>query len=157
MADIRELTTGLDRRIRQRLTLDARWRFILLFALFDAMFCLLLLLSLHNAQLKKEKRWLVEDNYRLGNSLQVIEALATEAVERITVLESEIEELQTPKSTSVISTSKMTPTPTPPISAPTATAASTLVFPSPTATMTPTLVLPSPTRTPVPSAPTPNP
>lgn len=103
------------------MTLDARRRFILLFALFDAMFCLLLLLSLQNTQLAEDKR-------QLGNSLEAIEASATEAVERITALESEIEKLQAPEPTSV----------------PTATVTSTPVPPTPTDTLVPPTLTPKP-------------
>jgi hypothetical protein len=137
--DIRESAMILAERVRERLALDARGRFILLFALFDAMFCLLLLLSLQNTQL-------AEDNRQLGNSFEVVKARATEAVERIATLEGEIEELQSQEVTSAAVLPKAIPTPVPPTPIPTNTATSTPVPPSPTATFVP----PTPTDTPVP-------
>jgi len=132
----------LVRRARERLTLDSRRRFILLFALFNAMFCLLLLLSLQNMQLTAEKR-------QMEGSLQTVEALVTEAVKQIVTLGS----LLTPEPTSTALPPTATWTPVPPTPVPTATMTQTPVPPSPTATRVP----PTRTNTPVPPTPTPEP
>jgi hypothetical protein len=73
----------LAEHVQEKLTLGARGRFILLFALFDAMFCLVLLLTLQNSQLLEENR-----------QLTVIVPIATEAERRIVELEHELEALR---------------------------------------------------------------
>jgi outer membrane biosynthesis protein TonB len=156
---IRDWAGRLAGRVRERLTLGARGRFILLFALFDAMFCLVLLLTLQNSQLLEENR-----------QLMAIEPIATEAKERIAELEAELERFQTsgpasegtpqeapspalPTSTSVpIPTLTNTPTLTP-TATPTATST-----PTPTNTPMPTFTpTPVPTDTPLPPTPGPKP
>jgi Tfp pilus assembly protein PilN len=47
---------NLPRRSQKKLRLDGRSRFILVLALFNTMFCLLVLLSLWNVQLAEDKR-----------------------------------------------------------------------------------------------------
>jgi len=150
---VHEPGTRLFERAREKLTLDARKRFILLFILFNAMFCLLLLLSLQNMQLTAEKRRCAEDKRQTENSLETIEALATEASKQIIALEGRIEELLTPEPTSTAFPPTATRTPMPPTPAPTATMTPTPVPPTPTATRVP----PPPTRTPMPPTPTPEP
>jgi hypothetical protein len=147
--DVNEPDTHLFQRGREKLKLDARKRFVLLFALFNAMFCLLLLLSLQNTQLRK-------DRSLIATSLKTIEAVATEAagdaVRRIEVLEDTVERLLHPTPTPTAPMPTASPTPIPPTSTPPATATSTPV-PSPTATPLP----PPPTDTPIPPTPTPTP
>ena len=113
----------LPGRVREGLTLDARRRFILLFVLFDAMFCLLLLVSLQNTQL-------AEDNRQLGNALAAVEASAAEAKKQIAELEAEIKQLQTPGSTSEVAGPEATPMPTSQTSVPTVTPTDTLTPPN---------------------------
>jgi hypothetical protein len=147
--DVNEPDTHLFQRGREKLKLDARKRFVLLFALFNAMFCLLLLLSLQNTQLRK-------DRSLIATSLKTIEAVATEAagdaVRRIEVLEDTVERLLHPTPAPTAPMPTASPTPIPPTSTPPATATSTPV-PSPTATPLP----PPPTDTPIPPTPTPTP
>ena len=140
-------------RAREKMTLDSRKRFILLFALFNAMFCLLLLLSLRNAQLAVEKRQCAEDKHQVENTLQAIEASATESEQQIATLESKIEDLSTPEPTHTAAPLRATRTPMPPSPVPTATITQTPVPPS----LTPTRVPPTRTYTPVPATPTPEP
>ena len=140
-------------RAREKLTLDSRKRFILLFALFNAMFCLLLLLSLRNTQLAVEKRQCAEDKRQVENSLLTVEAFATESMQQIVTLEGRIEDLLTPAPTLTAAPPRATRTPMPTTPAPTATMTQTSVPPS----LTPTRVPPTRTHTPVPPTPTPEP
>jgi cell division protein FtsB len=139
-------------RAREKMTLDSRKRFILLFALFNAMFCLLLLLSLRNAQLAVEKRQCAEDKHQVENTLQAIEASATESVQQIATLTSMIEDLSTIEPTPTAAPPRATWTPMPPSPVPTATMTQT-----PVPSLTPTHVPPTRTHTPVPPTPTPEP
>ena len=150
---VQEPGRDLFERVRGRLTLDSRKRFILLFALFNAMFCLLLLLSLQNMQLTVEKRQCAEDKRQMENSLQTVEALATEALKQIVTLEERVEDLLTPEPTPTALPPTATRTPVSPTPVPTATMTQTPVPPSPTATRVP----PTRTSTPVPPTPTPEP
>jgi len=150
---VQEPGTSLFERAREKLTLDSRRRFILLFALFNAMFCLLLLLSLRNTQLAVEKSQCAEDKRQVENTLQAIEASATESGQQIATLESRIEDLSTPEPTLTATPPRVTRTPMPPTPVPTATMTQTPVPPS----LTPTRVPPTRTNTPVPPTPTPEP
>ena len=150
---VHEPGRDLFERVRERLTLDSRKRFILLFALFNAMFCLLFLLSLQNVQLTVEKRQCAEDKHQIEISLETVESLATEAVQQIVTLEGRIGDLLTPEPTPTVLPPTATQTPVPPTLVPTATMTSTPVPPSPTATRVP----PTRTNTPIPPTPTPEP
>lgn len=157
---VHEPSRGLGGRVREKLTLDSRKRFILLFALFNAMFCLLLLLSLQNVQLTVEKRQCAEDKHQIEISLETVESLATEAVQQIVTLEGRVEELLTPEPTSTAPPPTATRTPVPPTPTPAATKTQTPVPPSPTSvppSPTATRVWPTRTNTPVPPTPTPEP
>jgi cell division protein FtsB len=130
----------LPERVRERLKLGARERFILLFALFNAMFCFLFVLLLQNRQ--------------YVDHIEMIEATATEEAVKVTIQRSEIEALEDTVSTLEDKISELLfPTPTPTVVPPTV--ASTPVPPAstPRPTVPPTLV-PSPTATPVPPTPT---
>ena len=137
---IHRSATSLSERVQGRIRLGARERFILLFALFNAMFCLLFLLLLQNRQ--------------LAGQVEVIQATATGAVtvqqhaiavleEQVDRLEDRIAEMLSPSPTPTVA--PPTKTPNPPTSAPTATISPTSE-PSPTATPVP----PTSTYTPIP-------
>jgi hypothetical protein len=82
--DVPRSSTIVQKRVQQKLTLDARQRFILLFALFNAMFLLLFVLLLQNRQ--------------LADHIEVIEATSTEAAGEAAMqvggLENEVEALE---------------------------------------------------------------
>ena len=61
--------------------LNARTRFIVLFLLFDTMFCLVLLLVLQNTELTEDKVRVEEEYDRARFSLERVEATASGAVE----------------------------------------------------------------------------
>ena len=121
--DIHESATSLSDRVQDRIKLGPRERFILLFALFNAMFCLLFLLLLQNRQ--------------LADQIDVIQATATGAAGEATVqrhamaaleeqvdrLEGKIEDLLFPSPTPTVA--PPTRDPNPPTSVPTATASPT--------------------------------
>ena len=126
----------------RKVSLDARRRFVLLFGLFDAMFCLLLLLSLLTRQLTKEKRQL--------------ESVLETSVARVTSLEDVVETLQSPESTPTVTlpTATTMPVPLSPTTTPTHASLPTATSPPtsttiPTLTPTPTV---APTHTPTPTA-----
>ena len=98
---------------REKLRLDARARFILLFALFDAMFAALLLVLLQNADLAAQNAQLAKENRQLGESLTSVEAGATQAVQQIATFESALRELQVPISTPTIAVTKESSSPAP--------------------------------------------
>jgi|GEM_PF-3624749 len=155
-----EPATKLSERLRGRLRPGPRERYILLFALFNAMFCFLFLLLLQNRQ--------------LSDQIETIQATATmEAIgstqqrqalrileEQIDTLQGKIEEMLFPSPTPPTTVSTKNPDQGPPTSAPTPTASPTSE-PSPTptpVTPTPTYTLIPPTFTPTPSpVPTPTP
>lgn len=117
----------LVERVKKRLTPGPRGRFVLLFALFDSMLLIMLLLLVQNTELTVDSR-------QLGESIARIEATATQIVQQFELTrETFSRTLQAPTAT---------PTPTVVLPSPTATPA------SPTPTHTP--VSPTPTRTAVP-------
>lgn len=141
----------LTERAREKLTLDSRGRFILLFALFNVMFCLLFVLLLQNRELVLH--------------IEVIEATATQAAREktehigglentIATLEHKVDELINPPPTftPTYTSPRVSSTPRPP-SSPTSVSTSPTPQPSPTATFVP----PPPTNTPIPPTFTPEP
>jgi hypothetical protein len=163
---------------RNKLRLDARSRFILLFALFNSMFCLLVVLSLRTIKLTEEKHRLedyVESLVTRQESLegeveglkQFQKTVQAEAATQIAQIKVPLSTLSTmvsptpyptytayPTYTSVPTD---TPVPLPPTDTPipraplSPSATSTPVLPIPA---TPTPLPPTPTATPVPPAPT---
>ncbi len=159
------------KRLRNKLSLDARTRFILLFALFNTMFCLLVFLSLQIRQLTDDKQQLEDYVHVLVTRENRLEDLIQAQETRIAAGATQLAEFLFPKS----SPTPFTPTPTlttpppvdtgypkylpgptdippplPPTSFPTSLPSPP---PSPSATSvlpTPTLIPPSPTATPVP-------
>jgi hypothetical protein len=163
MIDVHKLATGLVERVQERLTWSARRSYILLFVVFDVMFCASILLSLQNVELGERNRHLIEENRQL-------ESTVISLVVRVT------EEPHTPTSTSTVTPSN-TPSPTSmPPTVPTATLeppssthtsvpltpTDTPILPTLTSTSTPTPTLtPTPTPPPEPKSkpksPTPEP
>jgi len=132
-------------RAREKLTPDARTRFILLFALFNAMFCLLVLLSLQNMELKE--------------SLEEVRAGAQETSVAVATQIAGVRETVAAEAATQIASLLQLPTPVPPTVSPTYTLNPTYTS-VPTDTPvppTPTLLPPSPTATPIPPTPTPLP
>ena len=121
MAGLLGQATKLVELLKEKLRLDARGRFIVLFALFDAMFAALLLVLLQNMNLATLNTQLTNDNRQLGESLTRVEASATQAIQQIATLESALRELQPPISTLTIAVTKESSTPTPLIPAATVT------------------------------------
>jgi hypothetical protein len=158
--DVPNPLMNLPRRPRKTPRLDARNRFILLLALFNAMICVLVLLSLQNVRLKEENR--NKDSY--------IRALTTrqDSLEvQLTDLEQVVESVVAKDSTQIaeLKASLQSPAVVPPTAYPTYTPYPTYTFepidtpvpPTPLSlppTRTSTIVPPSPTNTPVPPTPT---
>ncbi len=133
----------LPDRLRERFSLSAYARFILLFTLFNLMFCVLLLLSIQNVQLREGKR-------SLEGALSTVEAVAATAEQQITQLRSTLNATPAQIGQAPTSTETNTPTPQPSPLSPTPSA------PSPTATFrTPTMAPFTLTPTATPSLPTP--
>jgi len=135
---IHESAISLSERVRERFKLGARERFILLFTLFSAMFCLLFVLLLQNRQLAEHIEVM---------EAAAIEAAATATVQRnaiaaleeiIDTLEKEIDELLHPTPTPTITPSATALEPSSPISTARATVTPTRVPLPPHGTPTPT-------------------
>lgn len=138
---------------RNKLRLDARSRFILLLALFNAMFCFLVLLSLQNIRLREENRQNEDAIATLKREVKELQE-SKEVVEYVTVTSDEGSVPQFPMPAPVGSTAYPTHTPYPTY---TPMPANTPVplFPTDTPiSLTPTPLPPSPTSTSVPPIPT---
>jgi hypothetical protein len=119
--DVRELSIKLSERVRES---ARKYSVLLLFVLFNAMFCVLLLMSLRNTQLTDENR-------RLESTLENAET-------QIMQLNLEFQTLRAPTPTPTAAQPSM-PSP----SGSTTVVISTLVSPSPTVTLTHTSTPPS--------------
>lgn len=138
-SDFQGTIKRLPEPARERLKLGARERFILLFALFNAMFCLLFVLLLQNRQ--------------YADHIEMIEATATEEAIKVTTQKSEIEALEDKVSTLEDKISELLfPTPTPTVASPTADPAPNPPTSTLPATVTPSPVPPPPCGTPTPVA-----
>jgi len=105
-SDFQGTIERLPERVRERLKLGARERFILLFALFNAMFCLLFVLLLQNRQ--------------LASDIETIKATATEGASQVLRFPTPTPSIASPTadpasnpSTSTLPAT-MTPSPVPP-------------------------------------------
>ena len=166
--DVPKPIMSLLERARKKLTLGARTRFIFLFALFNAMFCLLVLLLMQNIELAEDKREMATRLQSLEESLEEVVAGAQETVAivatqiaavKVSLLPSPTPLLPSPTAAAVLPTPTDTPVPPTPTPLPESLTA-TPVPPTPTYTPvppTPTPPPPSPTATPVPATPTPLP
>jgi len=149
--DVRKPATRPFERLRKRLAWNASTRILLLFYLFNIMFCILLISALRNTQLTKDKEELATVIRRLTATVAGHEYEDRQSNSAKATLEYERAQLSSTntalEATSAVAQTQAASTPVLPTSAPTATATSIPTPTPPTPTVTSTRMPPSPTPT----------